>query len=188
MEVKIKQGSEMLDDTIEMVDGVMVVSPKEMKFEPKDGDALSCFFNSEYQGTFIFEEESECGEAIFHVALDANGKFIKGNGCSYFAYVYNARPATEEEKKKLFDKLAEEGYEFDFEQKELVKLKWKPKEGEEFWFPLYYASHSEFKPIKSLLNKERDKAILDKGWCFKTKDESQEFCNRLNQAIEGIKP
>ena len=28
MEVKIKQGSEMLDATIEMVDGVMVVSPK----------------------------------------------------------------------------------------------------------------------------------------------------------------
>lgn len=29
MEVKIKQGNEMLDATIEMVDGVMVVSPKE---------------------------------------------------------------------------------------------------------------------------------------------------------------
>ena len=31
MEVKIKQGSEMLDATIEMVDGVMVVSPKEVR-------------------------------------------------------------------------------------------------------------------------------------------------------------
>ena len=112
MEVKIKQGSEMLDTTIEMGDGVKVVSPK-------DGDVLSCFFKDEYQGTFIFEEESECGEAIFHVALDADGKFIKGNGCYYFAYVYNARTATEEEKKKLFDKLAEEGYELDFEKKKL---------------------------------------------------------------------
>lgn len=28
MEVKIKQGEEMLDATIEMIDGVMVVSPK----------------------------------------------------------------------------------------------------------------------------------------------------------------
>lgn len=29
MEVKIKNGNEMLDATIEMIDGVMVVSPKE---------------------------------------------------------------------------------------------------------------------------------------------------------------
>lgn len=31
MEVKIKQGNEMINATIEMVDGVMVVSPKEVK-------------------------------------------------------------------------------------------------------------------------------------------------------------
>ena len=33
MEVRIKQGNEMLDATIEMVDGVMVVSPKEEKLK-----------------------------------------------------------------------------------------------------------------------------------------------------------
>lgn len=188
MEVKINNNGEMLDATIEMVDGVMVVSPKEVKFEPKDGDALSCFFNGEYQGTFIFEEESECGEAIFHFALDADGKFIKGNGCNYFAYVYNARLATEEEKKKLFDKLVEEGWEWKPDTKEIVKLKWKPKEGEVFWLPLYYTAPVEFKPITSLLNKGRDKVILDKGWVFKAKEECQEFCNRLNSCISSIKP
>ena len=186
MEVRIKDKEGYVDADWTIEDGVMVVSPKE-KFVPKDGDTLSCFFNGEYQGTFIFEEESECGEAIFHVALDADGKFIKGNGCNYFAYVYNARPATEGEKKKLFDKLKEEDLEWDAEKKELVKLKWNPKEGEQFWFPLYYASPSEFKPITSLLNKGRDKVILDKGWAFATKEECQEFCNRLNDAINSIK-
>lgn len=36
MEVKIKIGNEMLDATIEMIDSVMVVSPKVEKFEPID--------------------------------------------------------------------------------------------------------------------------------------------------------
>ena len=63
-----------------------------------------------------------------------------------------------------------------------------PKEGEEIWLPLYYASPSEFGPIKSLLNKGRDKAILDKGWCFKTEEECQAFCDRLNEVVNSVKP
>ena len=133
MEVKIKNGEEMIDATIEMVDGVMVVSPKVVKFEPKDGDVLSSDFNGKCQGTFVFEEAGECGEAIFHFALDADGRFFKGNGCNYFGYIYDARPATEEEKKKLFDKLEEEGFAWDAEKKEVVKIKWKPVLGEVYF-------------------------------------------------------
>lgn len=190
MEVKIKQGNEMLDATIEMVDGIMVVSPKKVKFEPKDGDALSCFFNGEYQGTFIFEEESECGEAIFHFALDADGKFIKGNGCNYFAYVYNARLATEEEKKNLFDKLAEEGYEFDFEKKELVKLKWKPKLHERYFAPWINMGERVyfFRDNLEWENDSIDKELYEKGWVFQTKEECEAFCKKLNDAINSVKP
>lgn len=180
MEVKIKGSTGMIDATIEMVDGVMVVSPKEVKFEPKDGDVVSSPNGREF---FIFKgnQKGIHGECYCGYSL------IKD--CLFKAGIWHiVRFATETEKKKLFDKLKEEGYEFDFEKKELVKLKWKPKEGEEFWLPLYYASPSEFEPITSLLNKGRDKAILDKGWCFKIKEECQEFCNRLNQAIEGVKP
>jgi hypothetical protein len=188
MEVKIKQGEEMLDATIEMVDGVMVVSPKEVKFEPKDGDVVHCT-NSICSYVAIFRNISECGQVFYRYAvlIDSEELKINMNGFDYSDYS-NPRPATEEEKKKLFDKLAEEGYEFDFDKKEFVKLKWKPKEGVQFWFPLYYTCPAEFKPITSFLNKERDKAILDKGWCFKTEEECQVFCNRLNSCILSIKP
>ena len=39
-----------------------------------------------------------------------------------------------------------------------------------------------------MLNKGRDKEILEKGWVFKTKEECQVFCNRLNNAINSVKP
>lgn len=186
MEVRIKEGNGYVDAEWTIEDGVMVVSPKEVKFVPKDGDILSCFFKDEYQGTFVFEEASECGEAIFHFALDADGKFITGNGCNYFGYIYNVRPATEEEKKLLFDKLSEEGYEFDFEKKELVKLKWKPKEGKQFWYP-FMCIRTEYSPMSSYFNKGRDKDLMDKDWYFKTEQECQEFCDRLNEAINSVK-
>jgi hypothetical protein len=189
MEVKIKQGNEMLDATIEMVDGVMVVSPK-VKFEPKDGDVLSCFFYGKYQGTFVFEEASECGGAIFHVALAADGKFIKGDGCYYLGYIYDACPATEEEKQKLFDKLAEEGYEWKADTKELVKLKWKPKEGETYHTPWICISNSAsfFCDVTDWDGGEMDKELYERGWCFKNEEECQSFCDKLNQAINSVKP
>jgi hypothetical protein len=184
MKVKIKQGNEMLDATIEMVEGVMVVSPKEMKFEPKDGDIV--YVKASCDNIIIYKENvSDIGR---YVNLSDYIYLYTGDNtvCSKDS-VKEIRYATEEEKKLLFDKLKEEGYEFDFEKKELVKLKWKPKEGEDFWFPLYYTFPSEFKPITSLLNAGRDKEILDKGWCFNTKEECQEFCNRLNDAINSVK-
>jgi hypothetical protein len=187
MEVKIKQGNEMLDATIEMVDGVMVVSPKVEKFEPKDGDVLSCFFYGKYQGTFVFEEASECGGAIFHVALDADGKFIKGDGCYYFGYIYDACPATEEEKQKLFDKLTDEGYEWDAEKKYLVKIKWKPKLGDEYW----RVDYRNFKFISTgwtWKNSTYEIDAYNNGYVFRTDEECQEFCNRLNDVINSVKP
>ena len=180
MEVKINNNGGMLDATIEMVDGVMVVSPKEVKFEPKDGDVVSVC-----DGSKIFTCKYYIGgiDLCAYIGWDFinNHVFEEGDW-------YANRFATEEEKQKLFDKLAEEGYEWKPGTKGLVKLKWKPKEGEEFWLPLYYTSPSEFKPITSLLNKGRDKVILVKGWVFKTKEECQEFYNRLNDAINQVKP
>ena len=187
MEVKVKIGNEMLDATIEMVDGVMVVSPKEVKFEPKDGDVVT-YMNGDKATIYVFAGGCKYNTSFYVAYSGLRNEVFKSLKGHLDMNRDDIRPATEEEKKKLFDKLAEEGYEFDFEKKELVKLKWKPKEGEEFWFPIYYASPSEFNPIKSLLNKGRDKAILDKGWCFKTKEECQEFCNRLNEAINSVKP
>ena len=187
MEVKIKEGNGYVDAEWTIENGVMVVSPKEVKFVPKDGDILSCFFRDEYQGTFVFEEASECGEAIFYFALDADDKFITGNGCNYFGYVYNSRPATEEEKKKLFDRLAEEGLAWDAEKKELAKLKWKPKEGELYFMPRFDVSGFHVRSFEWEDTSVEDK-YYEKGWIYKTREECQKFCYRLNQAISQVKP
>ena len=177
MEVKIKQGSEMLDATIEMVDGVMVVSPKEVKFEPKDGDVVKS-----NDAIWIFYSLRNCGTFNAHaVLLDDSLFFTKP------VYCEEIRPATEEEKKKLFDKLAEEGYEFDFEKKELVKLKWKPSMYDPYYIPFYETC--EFIPMGTNWNgRNKDNIRYNKGLCFKIEEECQEFCNRLNSCISSIKP
>jgi hypothetical protein len=186
MEVKIKNGEEMIDATIEMVDGVMVVSPKVEKFEPKDGDV--CVHDGMI---YIFKgvkPSSICSgksAIIHHCYYDVETLQVKEDvGCGYIDC--SQRFATEEEKKKLFDKLKEEGYEWDAEKKELAKLKWNPVLGE-VYFRIEFVDHEFRYADWNWKNSTYEIEAYERGWCFKTKEECQEFCNRLNDAINSVK-
>lgn len=184
--VKIKNGEEMIDATIEMVDGNMIVLPKVEKFEPKDGDVVT-YFNGNKPTIYIYR----CGHKYntsFSAAYSSmlEGCFI-GTGEHIAMNRSDIRPATEEEKKLLFEKLKEEGYEWDAEKKELVKLKWKPVLGEVYYRPQLYQGYFEIS--KEVWNDStNDEIFYNKCWCFKTGSECQAFCNKLNQSIEGVKP
>jgi hypothetical protein len=182
MEVRIKNGEEMIDATIEMVDGVMVVSPKVEKFVPKDGDVISSD-----RAICIFKEEYGSVSPSFSSYVALVNEII-GFGSTVF--YETRRPATEEEKKLLFDKLKEKSWEWDVENKELVKLKWKPKVNEYFYYPSYIDGGS-FEASVSHYDEQSDiddDLDVQNGMCFKTEQECQEFCKRLNSCISSIKP
>lgn len=178
MKVKIKQGNEMINATIEMVDGVMVVSPKKEMFEPENGDIVTT-----ERGEHIFLCKDYIGEGYIYAHFGYNT--ITGS-CYYKGEFVARRYATEKEKQKLFDKIKEVGYEWDVDKKELVKLKWKPYEGGYFWLPYY--NSMMFAPTKGMFNIGRDKSFLDKDWVFRTEEECQAFCGRLNEVINSVKP
>lgn len=186
MEVKIKQGNEMLDATIEMVGGVMVVSPKVEKFEPKDGDIVT-YMNGDKATIYVFAGGYKYNTSFYVAYSGLHNKVYKTLNGHLDRNRDDIRPATEEEKKELFSKLAEEGWEFDFEEKKLVKLKWKPKGNELYFTPDFFYSwftHGECRWD----NDRADNARYNNGWVFRTKEECQEFCNRLNDAINSVKP
>lgn len=192
MKIKLITAKGLVDPIIEIVDGVMIVSPKEEMFEPKDGD--------------VFCVDSLCPCVGIIKDVYSNGKPDKDR--LYFSVGYwkqsgdmelktfcacnrntepNYRPATEEEKQKLFDKLKEAGYEWDAEKKEIVKLKWKPLFGQLYHRPSLYGA--EIKVSKIYWREDEvDKGYYNKGWCFKTKEECQAFCDKLNEAINSVKP
>ena len=194
MEVKIKNGNGMVDATIEMVNAVMVVSPKVEKFEPKDGDILIGGNCTEDRGNYwifilkgeIKDEIDGCMSANEYASVEKSGSLeIDSDSDSMKWY----RPATEEEKKKLFDKLKEEGLTWDAEKKELVKLKWKPKYKEHYFAPFFSNIDFLFSTCSHIYTGHfSDDLTLKQTSVFKTEEECQEFCNRLNDAINSVKP
>ena len=187
MELKIEIDGKIMEAAIKVVDDTMVVSPKIEKYEPKDGEIVTvttktgmsytCFFNRYVNG---------CIYSYGGLNHPLN-KLFDGDLVCCRSQLETIYPATEGEKKKLFDKLEEEGYEWKAETKELVKLKWKPSMYDPYYIPFYETC--EFIPMGTNWNgRIKDNIRYNKGLCFKTEEECQEFCNRLNQAIEGVRP
>lgn len=184
MKVKIKNGEEMIDATIEMVDGVMVVSPKVEKFEPKDGDIL--FIESSCDHIIIYKE-SDYGICRYVNFSDNRCLYTDNTTVCDKDDVKVIRPATEEEKKLLFDKLKEEGYEWDAKKKEVVKIKWKPEFDTTYYKPLLSVYQFRVASVR-WYNLKEDEELYQKGWVFQTNEDCAVFVKKLNQAIEGVKP
>lgn len=182
MEIKIKDKNTLIDAIIEVVNGVMIVSPREEKWIPKNGDVVTS--GCSYEVISIFKSQSNVIAYKSHISIYEEE--LHTDDCFMMK---NIRPATEEEKQKLFDKLKEEGLEWDADKRELVKVKWKPKIGETYYRPAFL--HCEFICYSGITDYNKMVYIKDhinKGWVFRTEEECEEFCRRLNKAIEGVKP
>ena len=194
-ELKIKYKGKLINAIIEVVDGVMVVSPKEEKVDVakfKDGDIITCGWDDgskSYNWTGILRGEIEyISDNMFigdYCSLDCEGEFLDHNSNSDSATW--VRYATEEEKQKLFDKLKEEGLEWKPATKEIVKLEWKPKVDETIFAPHFDSPKFITKQWLWEIN-GFSTYHYDKGWVFRTEEECEEFCDRLNDAINSVKP
>ena len=197
MKIVINNNGECIPATLEVVDGVMIVSPIEDKVDIsqfKDGDIITCgwdYDNECYSWTCVLRGEIEQIVDNMFIAsycdIDCNGECSCENGDSDSATW--VRYATEEEKQKLFDALAKEGKAWDSERKAVVELKWKPNVGDDYHFPSF-TEKDGFTPYcnYSWCNSRFDKMLHNKGWVFRTKEECEAYCKKLNQAIEGVKP
>jgi hypothetical protein len=192
MEIKININGEYIPATLEVVDGVMIVSPVKGNdiSQFKDGDVVVYCYGEDATTIAVLQGEVDTiSKYLFiedYVSLDSvEGLLLDSN---YTDAATDVRYATEEEKQKLFDALAKEGKAWDAEKKAVVDLKWKPKIGDDYYAPLY-TNNKVFSPCGySWCNSLFDTNLQNRGWVFRTNEECEAYCERLNEAIEGVKP
>ena len=192
VEIKIKNNNEYIPATLEVVDGVMIVSPVKDKdiSQFKDGDVVVYHYGEDATTIAILQGEVDTiSKYLFiedYVSLDSvEGLLIDSN---YTDAATDVRYATEEEKQKLFDALAKEGKTWDSEKKAVVKLKWKPKINDNYYFPEFTNEDGFIPYYYTWEDSDFETNLHNKGWVFRTKEECEEFCQKLNQAIMEVKP
>lgn len=110
---------------IEQQDGFLVVVFEPKKWEPKDGDIIA--FGIKAIG--VFKEYDAIGHTDYAVLVDS----LRLNEHGWVKN--NMRPATDDEKQRLFDALAKEGKRWNAETKQVEDLpRWRAKIGEKYYF------------------------------------------------------
>lgn len=93
-------------------------------------------------------------------------------------------PASESEKQELFDKLAEVGKRWNPDTKQLEDIRWKPKEGEMYYFidPVIGILYTTFLNRCSI-----DRKRIETNNCFKTKEATQRVEDQIKEIFKNSK-
>lgn len=139
----------------------------------KDGDLLVCHMLSGNRYA-VYSDDSELmtfNAIITYVDVDnhtygINGLFDKED----------FKLASNEEYKEFYDLLHKHGKDWDSEKKQLVDLKWKPKDGEDYWTVIVGI---ENKLKLTWFGTKADEARYKLCNCFKTREEAEVMAEKV---------
>lgn len=166
---------------IKKEDGFLIVTfeqKKEEKWRPKDGDIVTG-----RTGTIaIYAGTNEHEAIITYAGLNMHLTLRKGPG---WGYTYDYRPATEEEKQRLFDALAKEGMQWNAEKKCIEDLpRWRSENNEEYYY--YVATTAEV-----MKDTEKghvsDDARYGVGNYFKTREAAEKVATQIREIFKNSK-
>ena len=129
MEIKLKQG-----DRIAIPDGCtatingneVVIEKKEQEF--KDGDIIA-----KMNAVVILRGNFNNGVFRDYACINFDGNVLISNGIEWSTMPAGWHIATEEERQLLFDKMEEQGLRWNAEDKQVEKIRWRAKEGEDYY-------------------------------------------------------
>ena len=173
MEVTLKAG-----DSLNIPEGCkavikdnVVVFEKEEKEDMqdfKDGDVLHSIYDSV---VLIFNYYTDSTYFSSHYNCSGVGNNMWRIGCF--------RHATEEEKQLLFDKMKEQGLQWNAEEKRVEVIRWRAKKGEYY----YHINADGFASTIKHTDYITDYYRYNFGNYFRTKEQSKEAARRVKETL-----
>ena len=187
MEIKLKLNGEnvVLNISDVTVNGKQVdIGNNEQLNAPefKDGD-FCCSKNGKIYYIFIFKSKINSDKSKYHALMclrrpDSSSFKINGECLSKQKAT---RLATNWEKVLMLEALKENSLRWDEESKEILDLKWKPKQGEKYFsFDLY------MHPICFIwLDTRNDEHCYLNNKCFKTLEEAEKYAKKIAEILKN---
>lgn len=148
-------------------DGIVTIEKEVQEF--KDGDVLVSVYN---ECMVIFEKYNSAWSFKSHYN-EGYEKDVSFNNDAF-------RPATEEEKRLLFDKMKEQGLRWNAEEKRVEKIRWRAKKGEAYC--RIGLGGGVFYEIDR--RTEADNVFYDTLNHFRTEEQAREAARRVKETLQ----
>lgn len=150
-------------------------------------------------GIVIFEKDFEDGDVLHSIINDLMLIYRESSSSEHFSSYFNTthiknfgwnihsfRLATEEEKQLLFAEMKEQGLRWNAEEKRVEKIRWRAKEGEDYWY-----ISSECAVIEDTMKAEE--TMIGAGtieeWKnynhFRTEEQAKEAAKRIKEVLRN---
>ena len=174
-------------------DGVLNVTVKmEQKYMPKDGDIVYAQWDgdrSNYKWIFIYKKSltdpyKNC-DVYAYLGIECDRKPVSelhfNESCTSQELL---RPATEAEKRRLFDALAKQGKRWNAEKKRIEDLpRWRAEKG-----GLYYIVNNDFTTLQYKdYGEQSDMALHDAGNYFRTREAAEKVAGQIREIFKNSK-
>lgn len=193
MVVKNDAHVEITDDCI-YVEAELV---KEQKYEPKDGYFVRYCGESGSKNVAIFKEKLSRGSRIYCL-YNTSGKY---HFCTNIIDECKIRPATEEEKKLLINKLAEKGKRWNPETKTIEDVRWRADYEEEFYYVgccgrvakekrtelFHYPEFDSKMRLRRIVDDDSDTQLYNVGNYFKTREAAEKVAEQIREIFKNSK-
>lgn len=140
----------------------------------------------------VFEKEFEEGDVLHSIHNEVMLIFKKSTSDTRFSSHYDSieaggdiwniecfRYATEEEKQLLFDKMKEQGLQWNAEKKRVEKIRWRAKKGGDYYFIDVDLTVKSIDDTYSTF----DNKLWDALNYFRTKEQAEEAAKRMKEAL-----
>ena len=146
----------------------------------KDGDILVSVVNGHRYNAFIYKSTDKRSFHSYYVGLDVCNQISVSDSPSNRWSSSNLSYATEEEKQLLFNKMKEQGLQWNAEEKRVEKIRWRAKRGKHY----FLLDRLTFKVdcyIESF--DEIDTKLYDSGNYFRTEEQAKEAAKHVKETL-----
>lgn len=180
--IQLPKGKKVTMTNVDFENGVMTVNVElenreEQKYKPKDGDFISF-------GTGLISIFKSTGKYWFN-----NYATLCGDCLTLFKEGWvgkNIRPATEEEKKLLIDKLAEVGKLWNEEKKCLEDVRWRANDCDHYYYLLFV--DTDFIATETAdIRTDKDDERYNSGNYFKTSEAAEKVAEQIRDIFKNSK-
>lgn len=169
---------------IEQQNGFLVVTFEPKKYEPKDGDV----YVTNDDGIGIYNSNRKHPEGVIPCYLGLTKEGVLNIWTEQYTWGFGRedtmRPATEEEKQRLFDALAKEGKRWNAEEKRIEDLpRWRANLAEFYFYiedDLSIGSHSDIRD-------GMDESYYKLGNYFKTRESAEKVAKQIREIFKNSK-